>query len=146
MVFRQTYTPEFHQVDMMGVVHNLVYLHWFESCRNKMLFSVIPPEDALSFGIALPVTKNVCNHSGFTRLGDTVVVTTRHRVFTTYQGSFVFHHSIVNKRDKKEVASGETVLTTVQWPSGKLLREFPEDLYKRYLDFALSDKVDYEQA
>lgn len=130
---------------MMGVVHNLVYLHWFEANRNKMLFSAMRLEDMMSHGIALPVTKNVCNHSGFTRFGDTVVVTTRHKVFNTYQGSFVFHHSIVNKRDKKEVASGETVLTTVQWPSGKLLREFPEELYKRYLDFALSDRIENEQ-
>jgi acyl-CoA thioesterase FadM len=102
-----------------------------------MLFSVISPEDVLSFGVALPVTKNVCNHSGFTRFGDTVVVTTRHKVYNKFQGSFVFHHSVVNKRDKREVASGESVLTAVQWPSGKLLREFPEDLWEKYLNVAL---------
>jgi acyl-CoA thioesterase FadM len=111
-----------------------------------MLFSVISLDDAISHGIALAVTKNVCNYSGFTRFGDTVVVTTRHKVYNKYQGSFVFHHSIVNKRDKKEVASGESVITAVQWPSGKLLREFPEDLWEKYQNVSLISRDDHEQA
>jgi acyl-CoA thioesterase FadM len=99
---------------MMVVVHNSVYLQWFEAGRNQLLFSIMSPPELLRAGFALPVVRNVCDYRSFTVLGDKVLLTTRHKVFTKYQGSLMFHYSLVSTKDRKKVAFGETAVTAVE--------------------------------
>ena len=125
--------PGFHQIDMMGVVHNGEFIRWFEEGRLRILLEVIPLECAQQRGIALPVIENRCKYHTFCRYGDRLVLTTSHRISSEYRGKLRFMHSLVNERTKVEVASGETVVTLVEFPSGNLIKQWPSDLWERYL-------------
>lgn len=124
--------PEFHQVDMMGVVHNAAYFYWFEKGRLEILWSVLPFDEAVRLHLALPVVRHVCNYRNAARFGDRLVLTTLHEVVRRYEGRLVFRHSLMHEGNKTEIAEAETTITIMDMKTGQLIREFPVDVGERY--------------
>jgi acyl-CoA thioester hydrolase len=129
-------TPAFHQVDMMNVVHNVQYFYWFEQGRLQIMEELLSLEAALKLGVAMPVVENQCTYRRPVRYGDPLVLLTEHRCLPAWEGRLVFTHSLVHRKLKTEMACGTTTATLVEMGSGRLVKAWPEDLWRRYLSLA----------
>ena len=124
--------PRFHETDMMGVIHNAIYFHWFEEGWMQFMLDVLPMEEAQRLGVAMPVVENACVYAKPVRFGDPLLLFTMHEVHAAYEGRLVFHHSLVHEKHKTEMASGRTVTTLVDLRTGQLVKEWPADVWRRY--------------
>ena len=125
---------EFRHVDMMGVVHNSQYFNWFENGRMELMEEVIPMFWAIEHRVAAPVVENHCHYLRPARMGDDLVITTRHRVTPTWEGKLTFDHTLSHARTKQELAAGQAAVTLIDLTDHRPLREIPADLWQRYLD------------
>jgi acyl-CoA thioester hydrolase len=128
-----TITPAFHQTDMMGVVHNAQYFHWFEEGRLAVMRELLTVQDAMNLGFITPVVENHCIYKRFVKFGDPLVLTTTHGIVTAYEGRLEFHHSLVHRMTKVEMACGRTVVTVVDYKTNRLVKEWPDDLRQKYI-------------
>jgi len=124
--------PLFHQVDMMGVVHNIQYFYWFEEGRMQIAEEILPVTKALRLRVAMLVTENNCRYLKPVRYGDELVLYTTHRIQPAYEGRLAFEHSLVNTTTKTEVATGYSVGTLLNMETGQLVKEWPADIWRRY--------------
>jgi acyl-CoA thioester hydrolase len=125
-------TPFFHQTDMMGVIHNSQYFLWFEEGRLAIMKEVLTIEDALKMGFITPVVENHCEYKRYVKFGDPLILFTTHELVAEYEGRLVFRHSLVHETTKLEMAEGFTSVTIVDYKTNRLVKEWPEDLWKRY--------------
>lgn len=124
--------PLFHQTDMMGVIHNAVYLLWFEEGRLQIMTEVLPIAEALDLGVGTPVIENHCAYLKSVRYGDPLVLITSHVIQPVYAGRLVFEHSLVHEKFKTEMARGYSSITLVTMRDGQLVKTWPADLWNRY--------------
>ena len=124
--------PLFHQTDMMGVIHNSVYFLWFEEGRMQILLEILPIEEALHLGAAMPVVENVCHYRKPVRFGMPLQLHTTHRVEPAYLGRLLFKHYLLRAKLRTEMAWGESVVTLVDLRSNHLIKEWPESVWRRY--------------
>ena len=129
-------TPAFHQVDMMGVVHNVQYFYWFEQGRLQIMEELMSLDASLKLGIVMPVVENQCLYRKPVRYGDPLVLLTGHQCLSTWEGRLVFTHSLVHRKLKTEIACGRTTTTLIDIATGRLVKEWPADLWRRYLALA----------
>ncbi len=129
---RHTIEVEFHQVDMMQVVHNAQYFRWFEKGRLAILEDVFPVAWAIENRVATPVVTNHCEYTSPAAYGDSLVVTTRHRIAAQWDGRFAFEHSISNTKTKVEVCAGHSEVTVLDMRTRSLIKEIPADIWDRY--------------
>lgn len=129
---RLSIEPAFHQTDLMGVIHNSVHFLWFEQGRLDLLFEILPLEEAMALGVALPVVENVCRYHRPVHFGDPLRLFTSHRIQSTYDGRLVFEHSLVHERQKVELASGFSAVTLIDHRTGHLIKEWPAPAWERY--------------
>ena len=129
-------TPAFHQVDMMGMVHNVQYFYWFELGRMQIMEEFMSLDDSMQLGVAMPVVENRCLYKQPVRYGDPLILFTEHQCPSTWEGRLVFSHSLVHRKLKTEMASGRTTATLMDAATGRLVKEWPEDLWQRYLSLA----------
>jgi len=123
---------EFHHVDMMQVVHNSNYLRWFEIGRLAIMEDIFPISWAIENKIATPVVTNHCEYLWPAVYGDTLVLTTTHKIRDHWEGRFSFDHTISCKRTKKELCRGYSVVTVVDMGSASLVKEIPKEAWDRY--------------
>ncbi len=127
-----TITPLFSQVDMMGVVHNVEYFHWFEQGRFQILLDVLPMTEAIRLGIGMPVVENHCSYKVPARFGDNLTLITTHRIVDAYEGRLRFEHSLVHPKTRTEIACGYGVSTLLDMTTMQLVKEWPADVWARY--------------
>jgi acyl-CoA thioester hydrolase len=124
--------PRFHQTDMMGVIHNIEYFYWFEDGLFQVMSQILPIEESIGRGIALPVISNKCSYKNFVRLGDPLMLETSHEILDVWEGKLIFTHILVHEKKKIEMASGETVTTIYDMRENQLVWRWPDDLWERY--------------
>jgi acyl-CoA thioester hydrolase len=124
--------PKFHQTDMMGVIHNAEYFHWFEDGRLAIMREILPLSEVVRRNIAVFVVSNSCDYLHPVRLGDELVLTTTHEIHDPYAGKLVFDHSLVHAKKKTEMAQGRSVMTIMDMAAGTLVKTWPEDVWERY--------------
>ena len=127
-----SFTPAFHQTDMMGVIHNAVYFLWFEEGRMQILLEVLPIEEAIRLGASMPVVDNVCHYRKPVKFGMPLQLYTTHRVEPVYQGRLVFKHYLLHEKLRTEMAAGESVVTLVDHRTNQLLKTWPESVWQSY--------------
>jgi acyl-CoA thioester hydrolase len=137
---RLNLTPAFHQVDMMGVVHNVQYFYWFEAGRLQIMEELLSLEATVKIGVAMPVVENQCTYRRPVRYGDPLVLLTEHQPLPAWEGRLVFTHSLVHRKLKTEMACGRTTATLIDVAEGRLVKEWPQDLWRRYLALAHEDQ------
>ena len=130
----------FDETDMLGVAHNSVYFKWFERGRLELFEEILPIATAMEEGIAAPVVHNSCDYENPARFRDRLVLTTRMPFQEPYPGRVRFRHELSNARTKQAIATGETVVTLVEWKTGRLIREVPEDMMARVRELARGSK------
>jgi acyl-CoA thioester hydrolase len=132
VVRKLTVRVEFHQVDMMRVVHNVQYLYWFERGRLAVLEDVFPMTWAIENRIATPVVMNRIEYRSPAAYGDELVVTTRHRKLERYDGRLLFEHSVSNHKTKAEVCAGESAVTVMELDTHRLVKSIPDEIWDKY--------------
>jgi acyl-CoA thioester hydrolase len=125
-------TPAFHQTDMMGVIHNSVYFLWFEEGRMQVLLEILPLEEAIRLGAAIPVVENHCHYRKPVKFGMSLQLYTVHCVEPAYQGRLVFRHYLLHEKLRTEMAWGESVVTLVDHRTNQLIKTWPESVWQRY--------------
>ena len=125
-------TPAFHETDMMGVVHNSVYFLWFEQGRLQIMLEVLPIEEALALGVAMPVVENVCHYRKPVKFGAPLLLYTTHHIQPAYEGRLVFHHYLIHEKHRTAMAWGQTATTLVEANTNRLVKDWPTDLWQRY--------------
>ena len=125
-------SPDFRDINLMGVAHNCVYFEWFERGRLALLSEALDFETAREFGIAAPVAKNSCEYEIPVRLGDRLELITRHRIDDTYTGKLVFTHELRNLANGATHAFGESVCAIIDMATMKPLAQIPERVREKY--------------
>ena len=125
-------TPALHQTDMMGVIHNAVYFLWFEEGRMQILLEILPIEEAIQLGAAMPVVENVCHYRKPVKFGMPLQLYTTHHVTPVYQGRLVFKHFLLHEKLRTEMAWGASVVTLVDHRTNQLIKEWPEHVWQKY--------------
>jgi len=134
-------TPTFHQVDMMGMVHNVQYFYWFEQGRLQILEELMTLDASMKLGVVMPVVENQCLYRKPVRYGDPLVLHTEHHSLNSWEGRMVFSHSLVHRKHKTEVACGRTTTTLIEIATGRLVKEWSIDLWQRYRALADGDQT-----
>jgi len=116
----------------MGVAHNAAYFLWFEAGRMEILFEVLPLDEALELGVAMPVVQNVCHYRKPVRFGMPLQLHTTHRIQSAYEGKLIFKHYLLHEKLRMELAWGETVVTLVDQRTNQLVKEWPEAVWRKY--------------
>jgi len=129
---RMPLTPAFHETDMMGVIHNSVFFLWFEQGRLQIMLEVIPMEEALTLGVAMPVVENHCHYRKPVKFGAPLLLFTTHHVQPAYEGRLVFSHYLIQEKHRTAMAWGQTVTTLVDARTSRLVKDWPADLWQRY--------------
>ncbi len=124
--------PAFHETDMMGVIHNSVYFLWFEQGRLQILLEVLPIEEALDLGVAMPVVQNTCHYRKAVQFGSPLLLYTTHHIQPVYEGRLVFQHYLMHETQKTTVAYGQSVTTLLDLRTQKLVKAWPEKIWQRY--------------
>ncbi len=125
-------TPAFHQTDMMGVIHNSVYFLWFEEGRMQILLEILPIDEAIRLGAAMPVVENLCHYRKPVKFGMPLQLYTTHRIEPVYQGRLVFKHYLLHEKLRTEMAWGESVVTLVDHRTNQLIKAWPESVWQKY--------------
>jgi len=126
---------------MMGMVHNVQYFYWFEQGRMQIMEEFMSLAESMELGVAMPVVENRCFYKKPVRYGDPLILLTEHECPGTWEGRLVFSHSLVHRKLKTEMAYGRTTATLMAAATGRLVKEWPEDLWRRYLSLASGEPV-----
>ena len=117
---------------MMKIVHNSRYFIWFELGRLAVVDDVLEHAPAWRERVMTPVVMNQCHYLAPARVGDELIVTTKHTIADAWTGRLSFHHSISNRKNKAELATGSSEITLVDTRTFKTVKEFPPTLWKSY--------------
>ena len=125
----------------MGVVHNVQYFYWFEQGRLQILEELMSLDASMKLGVVMPVVENQCLYRKPVRYGDPLVLLTEHHCLSAWEGRLVFSHSLVHRKLKTEMACGRTTTTLIDIATGRLVKEWSEDLWQRYQALADGDRM-----
>ncbi len=132
LISRLRVAVEFHQVDMMQVVHNAQYLYWFDKGRLDIIERFIAVPWAKDNDLAAAVVMNRLEYLHPAEFGDELVVTTKHRLIPEWTGRFSFEHSVSNAKTKVELCRGNSDVTMMSLSSRRVLKELPAEAWERY--------------
>ena len=123
----------FHEVDMLGVCNNAVYINYFEQARLEYVkqAGLVPDGGIFSDGRLFFMVRNEINYRGFSYFDDELDVYSR--VSYIKNSSFVYDHLIVRKKTGEVIVDGKGVVVFVDPKSRKstpLTEEFIERIKK----------------
>jgi acyl-CoA thioester hydrolase len=108
-----TVTVRFHEVDMLGVCNNAVYINYFEQARLEYIkeLGLVPEGGLFSDGTLFFIVRNEINYKSHARFDDTLDVYSR--IEFIRNSSFGFKHLVVNSRTGEVIAEGSGVIAQV---------------------------------
>ena len=128
-----TIKVRFHEVDMLGVCNNAVYINYFEQARLEYVkqAGLVPDGGIFSDGRLFFMVRNEINYRGFSYFDDELDVYSR--VSYIKNSSFGYDHLIVKKKTGEVIVDGKGVVVFVDPKSRKstpLTEEFIERIKK----------------
>lgn len=125
-----TLTVRFHEVDMLGVCNNAVYINYFEHARLMYLkdAGLMPEKGLFTDGRLFFMVRNEINYKDHARFDDELNIYTK----ITYirNSSFGFEHIVENNITKKIIADGGGVLVHVD-PQSRKAAPLPDFFYEK---------------
>ncbi len=106
-------TVRFHEVDMLGVCYNAVYINFFETARLEYIKAagMMPARGIFSDGNIFFIVKNEINYRGYAYHDDLLDVYSK--ISYIKNSSFVYDHLIVNQKSGKVIVDGKVVIVHV---------------------------------
>lgn len=108
-----TVAVRFHEVDMLGVCNNAVYINYFETARLEYIkeAGLMPEKGLFSDGKLYFIVRNEINYINHAYFDDELDIYTR--ISFVKNSSFGFDHLIVKKKNGKIIADGKGVIVHV---------------------------------
>jgi acyl-CoA thioester hydrolase len=106
-------TVRFHEVDMLGVCYNAVYINFFETARLEYIKAagLMPARGIFSDGNIFFIVKNEINYRGYAYHDDILDVYSK--ISYIKNSSFGYDHLIVNQKSGKVIVDGKVVIVHV---------------------------------
>lgn len=123
-------TVRFHEVDMLGVCNNAVYINFFEHARLEYVKSagLIPEGGIFSDGKLFFVVRNEINYRDHARYDDELEVYSK--ISYIKNSSFGFDHLIVKKKTGQIIVDGKGVVVFVD-PKTRKSTSLPDELISK---------------
>lgn len=108
-----TVTVRFHEVDMLGVCNNAVYINYFETARLEYIKAagLMPEQGIFSDGKLFFMVRNEINYRGHAFYDDELDVYSK--VSYIKNSSFGFDHIIVKRKTGNIIVDGKGVIVQV---------------------------------
>lgn len=135
-----TVTVRFHEVDMLGVCNNAVYINYFEHARLQYIKAsgLIPGGGLFSDGRIFFMVRNEINYRGHAHFDDELNIYTR--ISYIKNSSYGFEHLIENSRTKAIIVDGSGVVVHVDPTTGKS-SPLPDFFYEKIKAFQGDVKI-----
>ncbi len=106
-------TVRFHEVDMLGVCNNAVYINYFEHARLQYIkdIGLMPENGIFSDGKLFFMVRNEINYKDHAKYDDTLNVYSR--ISYIKNSSYGFEHIIENTKTNKIIVDGTGVVVQV---------------------------------
>ncbi len=123
---KTTVTVRFHEVDMLGVCNNAVYINYFEHARLEYVKAagLIPQGGIFSDGKLFFMVRNEINYREHSFYDDELDIYSR--ISYIKNSSFGFDHLIVKKKTGQIIVDGKGVVVYVD-PKTKKSTLLPDD-------------------
>lgn len=120
----------FHEVDMLGVCNNAVYINYFETARLEYIKAagLMPERGIFSDGKIFFMVRNEINYRDHARYDDELGIYSR--ISFIKNSSFGFDHIIKNEKNDKIIVDGSGVVVRVDPNSRKSIRVDDEFIQK----------------
>jgi acyl-CoA thioester hydrolase len=134
--FRHKYsvTVRFHEVDMLGVCNNAVYINFFESARLEYIKAagLIPEKGIFSDGKIFFMVRNEINYRSHSYYDDVLDVYSR--ISFIKNSSFGYDHLILKQKSGEVVVDGKGIVVFVD-PKTRKSTSLPESFVEKIKSF-----------
>jgi acyl-CoA thioester hydrolase len=140
--FRHNYTVtvRFHEVDMLGVCNNAVYINFFETARLEYIKAsrLMPEKGIFSDGKIFFMVRNEINYRSHAYYDDVLEVYSR--ISYIKNSSFGYDHLIVKQKTGEVIVDGKGVVVFVD-PKTRKSTSLPESFIEKVKAFEPAVKI-----
>ena len=140
--FKHKYTVavRFHEVDMLGVCNNAVYINFFETARLEYIKAagLMPENGIFSDGKIFFMVRNEINYRSYAYYDDVLEVYSR--IAFIKNSSFGYDHLIVKQKTGEAIVDGKGVVVFVD-PKTRKSTSLPESFIDKVKVFEPSVKI-----
>ena len=137
---KYTVTVRFHEVDMLGVCNNAVYINFFETARLEYIKAagLMPGNGIFSDGNIFFMVRNEINYRSYAYYDDVLEVYSR--IAFIKNSSFGYDHLIVKQKTGEAIVDGKGVVVFVD-PKTRKSTSLPESFIDKVKVFEPSVKI-----
>jgi acyl-CoA thioester hydrolase len=137
---KYTLTVRFHEVDMLGVCNNAVYINFFETARLEYIKAagMMPEKGIFSDGKIFFMVRNEINYRSHAYYDDVLDVYSR--ISYIKNSSFGYDHLIIKQKTGEALVDGKGVVVYVD-PKTRKSISLPEDFIEKVKTFEPSVKI-----
>ena len=137
---RYTTTVRFHEVDMLGVCNNAVYINFFETARLEYIKAagLMPENGIFTDGKIFFMVRNEINYRSHAYYDDVLDVYSR--IAFIKNSSFGYDHLIVKQKTGEAIVDGKGVVVFVD-PKTRKSTSLPESFIDKVKVFEPSVKI-----
>ena len=140
--FKHKYTVavRFHEVDMLGVCNNAVYINFFETARLEYIKAagLMPEKGIFSDGKIFFMVRNEINYLSHAYYDDVLDVYSR--ISYIKNSSFGYDHLILKQKTSEKIVDGKGVVVYVD-PSSRKSIPLPESFIEKVKRFEPTVKI-----
>jgi len=139
-IHKYTVTVRFHEVDMLGVCNNAVYINFFETARLEYIKAagLMPEKGIFSDGKIFFMVRNEINYRSYAYYDDVLEVYSR--ISYIKNSSFGYDHLIVKQKTGEVIVDGKGVVVYVD-PKTRKSTSLPESFIEKIKAFEPSVKI-----
>ena len=139
-IHKYTVTVRFHEVDMLGVCNNAVYINFFETARLEYIKAagLMPKDGIFSDGKIFFMVKNEINYLDHAYYDEVLDVYSK--ISYIKNSSFGYDHLIVKQKSGKEIVNGKGVVVYVD-PKTRKSTPLPESFIETVKKFEPSVNI-----
>jgi acyl-CoA thioester hydrolase len=137
---KYTVTVRFHEVDMLGVCNNAVYINFFETARLEYIKAagLMPGKGIFSDGKIFFMVRNEINYRSYAYYDDVLEVYSR--ISYIKNSSFGYDHLIVKQKTGEIIVDGKGVVVYVD-PKSRKSTSLPESFIEKVKSFDPSVRI-----
>ncbi len=139
-IHKITVAVRFHEVDMLGVCNNAVYINYFETARLEYIKAagLMPKNGIFSDGKIFFMVRNEINYLDFAYYDDLLDVYSK--ISFIKNSSFGYDHLIIKSKTGKPVVDGKGVVVFVD-PESRKSTPLPQEFIETVKKFEPSVKI-----
>jgi acyl-CoA thioester hydrolase len=137
---KYTITVRFHEVDMLGVCNNAVYINFFETARLEYIKAagLMPETGIFSDGKIFFMVRNEINYRSHSYYDD--VLDIHSRISFIKNSSFGYDHLIIKQKTGEAIVDGKGVVVYVD-PKTRKSTSLPDSFIEKVKLFEPSVKI-----